>query len=273
MNAFYNAIPTLDNANDWSKWNQKVKEFIRISPLAKDGGAPPTEEEEVQQWSHRQTFYASMIAAKLTHNAAQRINAFDITRVQSLIKAVKDNFKPEGSGTYVNLQRRDMSLTRANCGSAQALGAEIRRIHAEKLLLDPECVTSEIERTFFVLHALGSEYESFRDHVFRQMDIVNERDEDGNITKAAPTFDYIENKAIEEEHRKGQLGNHPADARALSTFALTRSSGDKKITPSSDGTTCHIEIYNVPYCSFCRKPYHTESEYFTKHPGLKDQVR
>jgi hypothetical protein len=271
LNAFYNAIPTLDNANDWSKWNQKVKEFIRISPLAKDGGAPPTEEEEVQQWSRRQTFYASMIAAKLTHNAAQRINAFDITRVQSLIKAVKDNFKPEGSGTYVNLQRRYMSLTRANCGSAQALGAEIRRIHAEKLLLDPECVTSEIERTFFFLHALGSEYESFRDQVFRQMDIVNERDEDGNITKAAPTFDYIENKAIEEEHRKGQLGNHPADVRALSTFDLTRSSGDKKITPSSDGTTCHIEMYNVPYCSFCRKPYHTESECFKKHPGLKDQ--
>jgi hypothetical protein len=33
------------------------------------------------------------------------------------------------------------------------------------------------------------------------MDLVNERDADGNITKAAPTFDYIENKAIEEEHR------------------------------------------------------------------------
>jgi hypothetical protein len=41
------------------------------------------------------------------------------------------------------------------------------------------------------------------------MDIVNDRDEDGNVTKAAPSFDYIENKAIEEEHRKGQLGNQP----------------------------------------------------------------
>ena len=99
-----------------------------------------------------------------------------------------------------------MSLIREKCGSAQALGAEIRKIHAEKLLLDPDCVTSEIERTFFFVHALGPEYESFRDHIFRQMDLVNERDANGNITKAAPTFDYIENKAIEEEHRKGQLG-------------------------------------------------------------------
>ncbi|KAI9045749.1 uncharacterized protein KD926_007050 [Aspergillus affinis] len=40
------------------------------------------------------------------------------------------------------------------------------------------------------------------------MDLVNERDQNGNITKAAPTFDYIENKAIEEEHRKGQLRKH-----------------------------------------------------------------
>lgn len=39
--------------------------------------------------------------------------------------------------------------------------------------------------------------------IFRQMDLVNKRDANGNITKAAPTFDYVENKAIEEEHRKG----------------------------------------------------------------------
>ncbi|THC95891.1 hypothetical protein EYZ11_004622 [Aspergillus tanneri] len=75
-----------------------------------------------------------MITAKLTHNAAQRINAFEISRVQSLIKAVKDNLKPEGTGT--------------------------------------------------------------------QIDLVNERDANGNITRAAPTFDYIENKEIEEEHRR-----------------------------------------------------------------------
>jgi hypothetical protein len=269
LSSFYNAIPTLDNANDWAQWNQKVKEFLRISPVAKDRPIPPTEE-EAQPWSHRQTFYSSMIAAKLTHNAAQRINAFEITRVQPLIKAVKENFKPEGSGTYVNLQRRYMSLTRAKYGSAQALGAEIRKIHAEKLLLDPACVTSEIERTFFFLHALGPEYESFRDHVFRQMDIVNDRDKDRNITKAAPTFDYIENKAIEEEHRKGQLGNKPADTNALPAFTLSRSLGDKKIIPSPDGQTCRIEIYNVPFCVFCRRPYHTEPECFKKNPDLKD---
>lgn len=271
LNSFYNAIPTLDNANDWFRWNQKVNEFIRISAVADDGATPPAEEEEARQWIHRQRFHSAMITAKLTHDAAQRINAFDITRVQSLLKTIKDNFKPEGSGTYVQLQRRYMSLTRATCGSAQALGAEIRKIHAEKLLLDPACITSEIERIFFFLNALGPEYESFRDHIFRQMDLVNERDENGNVTKPAPTFDSIENKAIEEEHRKGQLGSQPADTQALSTFALTQKSMDKKITPSSDETTCLIEIHNVPYCSFCQKPYHLEPECFKKNPKLKDQ--
>ncbi|KAJ5111782.1 hypothetical protein NUU61_001412 [Penicillium alfredii] len=273
LSSFYHAIPTLDNANDWSQWNQKVKEFLRISPVAKDDATPPLEEEEAQQWSHRQTFYSAMIAAKLTHNAAQRINAFDITRVQSLIKAVKEHFKPEGSGTYVNLQRRYMSLTRAKCGSAQALGAEIRKNHAEKLLLDPACVTSEIERTFFFLHALGPEYESFRDHIFRQMDIVNDRDESGNVTKAAPTFDYIENKAIEEEYRKGQLSNQPTDTNALPAFILSHKPGDRKVIPSPDGKTCRIEMNNVPFCAFCRKPYHRESHCFKKNPSLKDQEK
>lgn len=153
----------------------------------------------------------------------------------------------------------------------QALGAEIRRIHAEKLLLDPDCVTSEIERTFFFMHALGREYESFRDHIFRQMDLFNDRDANGNILKAAPTFDYIENKAIEEEHRKGQLGKQPTEAPAIPALALIRGPGDKKLTPSSDGRTCRIEIDNVPYCSFCRKPYHIDSECFSKNPRLKDQ--
>jgi hypothetical protein len=271
LSAFYNAIPTLDNANDWFKWNQKVKEFIQISPIAKDGATPPMEEGEAQDWTHRQMFYLSMISAKLTHNAAQRINTFDITQVQLLIKTVKENFKPEGSRTYIQLQKRYMTLIRATCGSAQALGAEIRKIHAEKLLLDPACVTAEIERVFFFLQALGPEYESFRDHIFRQSDIVNDRDENGNITKTAPTFDYIENKAIEEEHRKGQLGKQPTDTQALSTFALMRKSGDRKITPSLDGTTCLIEIYNAPYYSFYQKPYHVEPEYFKKNPKLKDQ--
>lgn len=150
LGAFYNNIPILDNAGDWFKWNQKVNEFIRISPVADDGVAAPIEEDEAQQWTHRQKFYSAMITAKLSHNAAQRINAFEISRVQALLKTVKDSFKPEGTGTYVNLQRRYMALTRDKCGSAQALGAEIRRIHAEKLLLDPDCITSEIERTFFL---------------------------------------------------------------------------------------------------------------------------
>ena len=194
LNSFYNDIPVLDNASDWFKWSQKVNEFIRISAIADDEPTPPEQAEEAQKWTHRQKFYSVMITAKLTHDAAQRVGAFKITRVQLLLKAVKDNFKPEGSGTYVQLQRRYMSLTRAKCGSAQALGAEIRKIHAEKLLLDPKCVTSEIERIFFFLEALGPEYENFRDHIFRQMNIVNETDEDGK-TIAAATFDSIEKKA------------------------------------------------------------------------------
>ncbi|KKZ65716.1 hypothetical protein EMCG_08482 [[Emmonsia] crescens] len=273
LNTFYNVIPTLDNAGDWFQWNQKVNEFIRISAVADDGATPPAEEEEARRWTHRQKFYSAMIAAKLTHNAAQRIKASEISQVETLIKAVKNNFKPEGTGTYVNLQRQYMSLTREKCGSAQALGAEIRKIHAEKLLLDPDCVTSEIERTFFFMHALGPEYESFRDHIFRQMDLVNERDANGAVTRAAPSFDYIENKAIEEEHRKGQLGRQPTEARALPALALVRGPGEKRVIPSSDLNTCRIEIDNVPYCSFCRKPYHRDSGCFSKNPGLKDQKR
>lgn len=96
-----------------------------------------------------------------------------------------------------------MFLTREKCGSAQALGAEIRSIHAEKLLLDPDCVISEIERMIFFMHALAVEYEASRDHIFRQMDLVNDRDAEGKIIKAAATLDCVENKAIEEEHRKG----------------------------------------------------------------------
>ncbi|KAI2669644.1 hypothetical protein NUH16_003246 [Penicillium rubens] len=145
LSTFYHAIPTIANPNDWSQWNPKVKVFIHIYPVAKDEAIPPLEEEEVQQLSHCQTFYSAMIAAKLNHNAAQRINAFEITRVQLLIKVVEEHFKPQGPGTYLNLQRTYMSLTRAKCGSAQALGAEIRKIHAKKLLFDPACVTPEID--------------------------------------------------------------------------------------------------------------------------------
>ena len=123
------------------------------------------------------------------------------------------------------------------------------------------------------ISAEAPKYKSFRDHIFRQMDLVNERDANSNITKAAPTFDYIENKAIEEEHRKGQLSKQLTEGQALPALALVRGPGDKKVIPSLDGTTCRIEIDNVPYCSFCRKPYHMDSECFSKNPRLKDQKK
>jgi hypothetical protein len=95
------------------------------------------------------------------------------------------------------------------------------------------------------------------------MDIVNDRDEDGNITNAAPIFDYIENKAIKEEHRKGQLGNQPTDKNALPAFTLSHKPRDRKVIPSLDRKTCRIEMNNVPFCAFCRKPIiesHTASK-------------
>jgi hypothetical protein len=70
------------------------------------------------------------------------------------------------------------------------------------------------------------------------MDLVNERDANSTIMKAAPTFDYIENKAIEEEHRKGQLGKQPIDGQMLPALALICGPGDKKLILSLDGTTC-----------------------------------
>jgi hypothetical protein len=59
-----------------------------------------------------------------------------------------------------------MSLSRAIYRSVQGLGAEIRKIYIEKLLLDLDCVTSEIECIFFFLQALSPDYKSFCDHIF-----------------------------------------------------------------------------------------------------------
>ena len=46
LTIFYNTILVLNNANDWFKWNKKVKEFIRISPIAKDRNAPLVQDKE-----------------------------------------------------------------------------------------------------------------------------------------------------------------------------------------------------------------------------------
>ncbi|EER40854.1 conserved hypothetical protein [Histoplasma capsulatum H143] len=82
---------------------------------------------------------------KLIYNAAQQIQAFDISEVQSLIKVVKNNFKLKSTEIYINLQWQYISLTREKYESAQTLKAEIRKIHTEKLFLDSDCVISEIE--------------------------------------------------------------------------------------------------------------------------------
>jgi hypothetical protein len=40
INTFYNGIPTLDNASDWFRWNQKVNEFINQSLALSNVGIP-----------------------------------------------------------------------------------------------------------------------------------------------------------------------------------------------------------------------------------------
>ncbi|KAL3256555.1 hypothetical protein ABHI18_007515 [Aspergillus niger] len=47
LSVFYNNIPILDNAGNWFKWNQKINQFIWISPVADDGAVPPIEEDEI----------------------------------------------------------------------------------------------------------------------------------------------------------------------------------------------------------------------------------
>jgi hypothetical protein len=46
LSAFYNNIPVLNNAGDWFRWNQKVNEFIGISPIANNRVVPLIEEDK-----------------------------------------------------------------------------------------------------------------------------------------------------------------------------------------------------------------------------------
>lgn len=99
----------------------------------------------------------------------------------------------------------------------------------EKLLLDPACLTFGVPRNFLFLHALSPEYEKNREYYFRQVEIANHRDEDGNVTKVPSTFDQIENKAIEQGHRYGQLGNKPAHTTCFLPSHSAEASGSRKL--------------------------------------------
>jgi hypothetical protein len=81
-------------------------EYLQLPTMEK---LPPIEEKEEREWIHRQNFYSAMITAKMTDNAALRINAAEILQVQPLLNAVKKSFKPEGPGTYVNLKPQHRS--------------------------------------------------------------------------------------------------------------------------------------------------------------------
>jgi len=88
LTTLYKAIPVLDKPSDWSEWNDRVCDFIQISPLAEDGAAPPDKDQAKERY-RRQKFHTTMILMKLSHNAAPRIGALGISRVQSLLNAVR----------------------------------------------------------------------------------------------------------------------------------------------------------------------------------------
>ncbi|KAF2726765.1 hypothetical protein EJ04DRAFT_160641 [Polyplosphaeria fusca] len=116
LTTLYNAIPVLDKPSDWSEWNDRVCDFIQISPIAEDGAAPPGKDQAKERY-RCQKLYTAMILMKLSHDAALRIRDLGISNVQSLLKAVRERFNFD----HLNHGLIDRSPCTRGCFSALSI--------------------------------------------------------------------------------------------------------------------------------------------------------
>lgn len=205
-------------------------------------------------WTTKQERACAVIRNRLGYNARESIKS--LTTVATILTKIESRFRPTGSAVFISLDREYHELTLSHCTGVMDYAERLRKAKNELLELDASCKIGEPHFVHKFLSGLGSGFEIFLATFSQTHSLIPTAAGDGNAAITAVTFDEAVMAAEKEEQRMKQ-------AEAPKTAYIGAKVGTKT---NPDQVTL-----NVPYCTHCRKNYHTAADCWELHSELKKQ--
>ena len=134
----------------------------------------------------------------------------------------------------------------ADCKNVSDFAEKLREARNELLELDATCLIGEPHFVNKFLTGLGSSFDVFLTSFYQNHALILVRDESEDVTTIAVTFEEAFIAAEKEEQNQSVQENKAALVSVKDTVQ-----------------------FEVPYCSYCNKRYHTKDNCYVLHPELK----
>ncbi len=177
-----------------------------------------------------------------------------LTTVTKIIAKVETRFRRSGIAVFTALDREYNELSLSNCNNIMDFAEKLRKAKNELLQLDASCKIGESHFIHKFLSSLGPSFDIFCATFSQTQSLLPIKATDGTVSTAAVTFDKTVMAAEKEEQQLKQKETE-ANKLILISSSLPQAGNQTTIT--------------VPYCTHCKKNYHSIDDYWVLHLGLK----
>ncbi|KAF1982083.1 hypothetical protein K402DRAFT_424923 [Aulographum hederae CBS 113979] len=241
-------ITPLESSDNYLKWLEEMQAFFVFSslndvftrpspPVRTDATTPAllrTFNQDLASWKRKQELASAAIRNRVCYNAKLPFAPRGMGRLNELT----DRYESLSLGFYNNVSEYNEAFNRA-VNKLQTIG-----IHPDKAMV-----------TQRYLRGLGSRFSVSRNCVFRDRILFAQHP--GEIVI---TLGRVQRKAFGEEKSFDFEGEKYIGTQhtASNSFLATNNKADDETT-----------IIKVPYCTHCKRNYHTATQCHKKHPDLK----
>jgi hypothetical protein len=254
-------IDKLESTTGWVKFNREMRDYLtmngfgdlfgRNKAMPERGSLTVTAyDAKKENWFDKQERACAAVRSRLGYNAREEVKG--ATVLENLFTGLQKRFRPTGSAVFQHLDRRYHELSLDGCSGISDFAEKLREARTELLELDSTCTIGEPHFVNKFLTGLGSNFDVFLTSFYQTHSLIPERHGENEITVKAVTFEEAVMAAEKEEQS-----------------LKIRDEKVAYLANGGRGGSGNGDAKEVPWCTHCRKAFHTRESCFALHPNLK----
>lgn len=269
-------IVKLESPSEWISFKRDMIDYLHIQgygrllpgedeaekPEGIDGLTESEKHREQRSWKDKQNKALGCIRYRLGENPRTEISSDkSLSTLSAVWKYLTKHYRPKGSAVFQQLSYQWDNTTLTTEHTVAALAAKLRQIRTDFIELDKTCTISTPHLINKLLSALGPNYSIFLTTFYQSHSIIPERNEAGEITKTAVTFEETLQLTLQEEQNLRIRNNNGLQAGLLHAQRPNKPQGGKGKRKTPDGPQCnHCETAGR------RVTNHSPDDCFWEHP-------
>jgi hypothetical protein len=253
-------VPKLESPEDWEDFHDGIMDYLVLNdhwrflekhleePERASYASDRTHTTALEDWQYRQQLALRAIGNRLGYNARAMVKG--VKSAKACLDTLEASFKPRGDGMFNELSNRFFDLALQEYKDVAEYTRAFRKLENQLQSLNSYAVLPQSWIIQRYLKGLGPSYSVFQTTFMQTHRILP--DIDG---KGAVTFNETSLAVLNEEKRI--TAQEDSQAHAMVAHSL--------------GSSASADTINVPYCTHCKRAFHTEHQCHLKHPELKTQ--